>query len=143
MTFSESVRTVLQQKYATFSGRASRSEFWWFALFSFIGGVVASLIDGVIFGSDNGGIVNGLFTLAIIVPSLAVGARRLHDTDRTGWWLLIWLVPLIGWIVLIVFWVLRGTDGENRFGPPPHVAPRLDHASAGPISSSSIPRVDR
>lgn len=92
------------KKYATFEGRASRSEFWWPWLFSF---VVNTAIN-VILGADStaGSIIGGIFALAILVPSLAVGARRLHDTGRSGWWQLLWLVPCIGWIVLIVFFAL-------------------------------------
>ena len=94
MTFAESVRTCFG-KYVDFNGVASRSEFWWFILFLVIVGVVLNYISPTI---------GGIFTLATLLPQLAVGARRLHDTGRSGWWWLICLVPLIGIIVLIVFW---------------------------------------
>ena len=95
MTFAESVSTCLS-KYVDFNGVASRSEFWWFFLFQIIVVVVLSLMSQLI--AD-------IAALALLLPSLAVGARRLHDTGRSGWWLLIGLIPVIGTIVLIVFWV--------------------------------------
>jgi uncharacterized membrane protein YhaH (DUF805 family) len=108
------------RRFADFSGRARRAEYWWFYLFVIIGFVVASVIDSLLgLGETVGpyGIVSVLFGLAIIIPSLAAGVRRLHDTGRTGWWLLIALVPLVGAIVLLVFYVSAGTPGDNRFGP--------------------------
>lgn len=95
MTFAESVRTCFS-KYVDFNGVASRSEFWWFILFGFIVGVVLGAVSVT---------VANLFALAILLPQLAVGARRLHDTGRSGWWQLLVLIPIIGIIVLIVFWV--------------------------------------
>ena len=92
MNFQESISTCFG-KYADFSGRATRPEYWWFFLFVLLGSAAASLL---------GDIVAGLFTLATLLPSLAAGARRLHDTNRSGWWLLLLLVPLIGFIVLLV-----------------------------------------
>ncbi|GAB3265488.1 DUF805 domain-containing protein [Kineosporia babensis] len=115
MSFKDAVQTVLTKKYATFSGRARRSELWWFWLFSFVVGIVASIIDQVI-GSP---IVQAIVTLAFLIPSLAVGARRLHDTGRSGWWQLISIIPLIGFIVLVVFWVQDSHPGENQHGPSP------------------------
>ena len=112
MDFMTSVKTCFR-KYADFSGRARRSELWWFALFCFAISVVLGLLDG---GS---GLLSGLWSLAILLPSLAVGARRLHDTDRSGWWLLIAFIPLIGFLVLLYFYVSQGTTGPNRFGPDP------------------------
>jgi uncharacterized membrane protein YhaH (DUF805 family) len=104
MTFGESIRTCFT-KYATFDGRASRSEFWWFFLFTFLASAAASLI---------GDTVSGLVSLATLLPSLAVGARRLHDTNRSAWYLLLWLVPLVGWIILIV-WAIQEAREPNRF----------------------------
>jgi uncharacterized membrane protein YhaH (DUF805 family) len=95
MTFAESVSTCLK-KYVDFNGVASRSEFWWFFLFQVVVAVVLSLISNWI--AD-------IATLALVLPSLAVGARRLHDTGRSGWWQLLLLIPLVGLIILIVFWV--------------------------------------
>lgn len=116
MTFTEAVRTCAR-KYVDFTGRATRSEFWYWMLFVFLVGIILQAIDVWVLGADFGsGILNLLFTLAVILPNLAAMARRLHDTDRTGWWLLIMLVPIIGVILLIVWWIRPGTEGENRFG---------------------------
>lgn len=101
MTFQESIQ-VCFKKYADFTGRASRSEFWWFMLFLFLVSAGASMISQV---------VSGLFSLATLVPSLAAGARRLHDTNRSGWLQLLWIVPVIGWIIVIVF-LVQETKGE-------------------------------
>jgi uncharacterized membrane protein YhaH (DUF805 family) len=123
MSFTAAVRSVFSQ-YAQFGGRARRSEYWWFVLFSILVGIVASILDSVL-GTDfegsatSSGIISLIVNLALLLPSLAVGARRLHDTDRSGWWLLIALIPLIGAIVLIVFFVKDSTQGPNRFGPSP------------------------
>ncbi len=95
MTFEQSIRTCFT-KYAEFAGRATRSEFWWFFLFTLLVSVGLDMVSHTL---------SGLFSLATLLPSLAVGARRLHDTNRSGWWLLLWLVPFIGWIVLIIFYV--------------------------------------
>jgi uncharacterized membrane protein YhaH (DUF805 family) len=100
MTFAESVRTCFS-KYVDFNGVASRSEFWWFILFTCIVGLVLSIIDTALGTTP---VLYGLFALAVLLPYLAVGVRRLHDTGRSGWWWLIVLIPLIGTIVLIVFW---------------------------------------
>ncbi len=105
VSFVDAVKICLT-KYIDFSGRASRSEFWWFFLFC----VVANVLTGWI------QYVGPLVSLALLLPSIAVGVRRLHDTDRAGWWYLLVFVPLIGFIVLIVFWCQQGTQGRNRFG---------------------------
>lgn len=104
------------KKYAVFSGRARRTEYWMFILFNVIIAAVLGFIEGLI-GSP--GTISGLYSLAVLIPSLAVLARRLHDTDRSGWWILIGLVPFIGALVLLIFAVLPGTQGSNRFGPDP------------------------
>jgi uncharacterized membrane protein YhaH (DUF805 family) len=110
------------KKYAVFDGRARRKEYWFFYLFYFIFMVVLATIDGVT-GSLNVyaglGLLSGLFVLAMIVPGIAVGIRRLHDTDRSGWWLLISFVPLIGGVWLFVLMVLDGTSGQNQYGADP------------------------
>ncbi len=99
-----------------FSGRATRSEYWFWILFTVILSIVAAALDGVI---GTGGILYLISALVIFLPSLAVLFRRLHDTDRKAWWILIYLVPVIGVIVILVFTVIKGTEGENRFGPDP------------------------
>jgi uncharacterized membrane protein YhaH (DUF805 family) len=113
---------VVLKKYATFSGRAQRAEYWYFLLFSTLIVIALSVIDGMTgsYNEDTGwGLLSGLYSLAVLLPSIAVGARRLHDTSRTGWWLLIGLIPVIGTIVLIVFFVLDSTPGDNAYGPNP------------------------
>ncbi|WP_197029061.1 DUF805 domain-containing protein [Blastococcus sp. URHD0036] len=114
MGMPEAVRTVLS-KYADFTGRARRSEFWWFYLFNFIVSFVASLIDQAI-GFPALQIIVGL---GLLIPGLAVGARRLHDTGRSGWWQLIALVPLVGIILLIVWWATDSEPRPNQHGVPP------------------------
>jgi uncharacterized membrane protein YhaH (DUF805 family) len=113
---------VVLKKYATFSGRAQRAEYWYFLLISTLIVIALSVIDGMTgsYNEDTGwGLLSGLYSLAVLLPSIAVGARRLHDTSRTGWWLLIGLIPVIGTIVLIVFFVLDSTPGDNAYGPNP------------------------
>ena len=112
------------KRYAEFSGRSRRKEYWMFFLFTIMVGIVLGIIDAVLglnFGSGFGsnGVLGSLFSLATLVPSLAVGIRRLHDTDRSAWWLLLVLLPIIGWIVLLVFYCTEGTRGSNRFGDDP------------------------
>lgn len=100
-------------------GRAPRSEFWYWTLAVLIAIPVAGLLDGLLFGASPGhGFhpVSTVLGLGLILPNLAVAVRRLHDTGRTGWWVLIGLVPLIGFLVLLWFYVQKGTEGVNRFG---------------------------
>lgn len=104
------------KKFAEFSGRARRQEFWMFFVFNAIAGVVLSAVDGIL---GTCGVLGGLYNLAVLIPSLAVGARRLHDTDRSGWWQLIAFVPIVGIIVLIVFYASDSKPGANRFGSNP------------------------
>ena len=104
------------KKYAVFSGRARRKEYWMFLLFNLLIAVTLGVIEGVL-GSP--GVLGLLYTLAVLIPGLAVTIRRLHDTDRTGWWLLIGLVPLIGTIVILVFMIIEGDASDNEYGPDP------------------------
>jgi uncharacterized membrane protein YhaH (DUF805 family) len=120
MSFQDAVRTCLTQKYADFNGRARRSEFWFFILFTVIVGFVATVIDAIIHTSSTfggRGLVSTIAQLALLLPQLAVGARRLHDTDKTGWWQLLY-ITVIGIIVLIIFWV-QDSKGDNKHGPNP------------------------
>jgi uncharacterized membrane protein YhaH (DUF805 family) len=110
------------KKYAVFSGRASRSEYWLFVLLFLISYVIATILDISFdtFDEEAGTGTFGLIVLiALIVPSISCLVRRLHDTNRSGWWMLVNFVPLIGAIVLLVFTVTRGTEGDNRFGTDP------------------------
>lgn len=113
------------KKYADFSGRAQRSEYWYFILFYVLISFGLGLVDWMTgsFNTQSGyGLLTGLFGLAMIIPTFSVGVRRLHDTDRSGWWILMALLPLIGSIVLFIFFVQDSQAGENRFGANPKVA---------------------
>jgi uncharacterized membrane protein YhaH (DUF805 family) len=113
------------KKYAVFSGRARRTEYWMFILFNIIITVVLALIDiltGTFSPQAGVGLLGGLYALAVLIPSIAVTVRRLHDTGRSGWWILIGLVPVIGTIVLLIFMVQDSQPGENQYGPNPKAA---------------------
>lgn len=105
-----------------FSGRAPRSEYWWFVGLMLLFSIVVSAVFEIV-SSDASALASALFSLVHLVPSLAVGARRLHDTGRTGWWQLVGFVPLIGFVALLVLMVLKGEEGANRFGDPPSPVP--------------------
>lgn len=110
------------RKYAVFGGRARRKEYWMFFLFNLIISFLLGVFDGVMgtFSPEAGlGLLGGLYSLAVLIPSIAVTIRRLHDTGRTGWWFLIIFIPLIGAIVLLVFMVLDSEQGSNAYGPNP------------------------
>ena len=110
------------RKYAVFAGRARRKEFWFFVLFNTLIAVALAIVDMVTgsYDEDVGlGLLSGLYAVAMIVPSIAVTVRRLHDTDRSGWWYLLLFIPVIGALVILVFMLLDGTPGSNRFGPNP------------------------
>lgn len=115
------------KNYVGFTGRAGRAEFWQYALVNIIISVVLNIIDAAIKTQ----ILAIIFELAVLLPSLAVAARRLHDTDRTGWWLLLYLIPILGWIALLVFFCLEGTPGANKHGENP------SGAGAGPYDTTS------
>lgn len=113
--------TVLK-RYATFRGRAGRPEYWYFILIYLVCSLGLAVLDAIVgtASKDDGfGLFSGLFGLALLLPSIAVSVRRLHDTDRTGWWLLLNFIPVIGSIVLLVFAIQRGTPGSNRYGDGP------------------------
>jgi uncharacterized membrane protein YhaH (DUF805 family) len=113
------------KKYAIFEGRAGQKEYWHFSLFSFIIIIVLSVID-IATGTFNLnvglGLLSGIYTLAVLIPGIAVSVRRLHDTNRSGWWLLINAIPLIGVIVFLVFTAQTGTPGDNHYGSNPQGA---------------------
>ncbi len=127
MNMPEAVQSVLG-KYATFQGRASRSEYWWFVLAFLLFALLVNKIEGAVFAPmlgfeafdpAAGNPMSMIVSLALFLPTLAVAIRRLHDIDRSGWWYLIGFVPLIGVLVLIYWYVQPGTAGDNTFGPPP------------------------
>ena len=122
MSFQDAIRTCLQRKYADFRGRARRSEYWFFALFTAIVSLIGGTLDAI-FGIRSGtyggtGPIQGILQLALLVPILAAGARRLHDTGRSGWWQLTGLIPIVGWIILIVLFV-QDSQPANQYGPNP------------------------
>ena len=114
---------MVMKKFATFSGRASRPEFWYFwltcFLVNFIFNVIVQLVGPESAARNIVAIVQGLFGLAIIIPHIAVVVRRLHDTNRTGWWFLIVFIPLIGAIILLLWLASAPTPGTNMYGPQP------------------------
>lgn len=116
-SFGEAVRRFWQG-YVVFNGRASRSEYWWSVLFNILVGLGLGIVDAVLFGgsTNDPGLLSGLYSLATILPGLAVSIRRLHDIDKSGWWVLLWLVPVIGWIGLLFLHCQPSTAGPNRFG---------------------------
>ncbi len=109
------------RKYAVFSGRARRKEYWMFVLFNLIIASILGLIEALsgIASESYPSVLATLYSLAVLIPSLAVGVRRLHDTGRSGWWLLISLAPVVGSIVLLIFMVQDSQQGENQYGPNP------------------------
>jgi uncharacterized membrane protein YhaH (DUF805 family) len=129
VSFTEAVQTCLR-KYADFSGRARRSEYWWWVLFVFLVDLIVNAVGGfqpilIVLGRGPSGestswsVLAAIVSVALLLPGLAVFTRRLHDTGRSGWWWLIVLVPLVGAIILIVFLAQKGNAGANQYGPSP------------------------
>ena len=118
MDFQTSIKTCFN-KYSDFSGRALRSEFWWFVLFSLLGGIVTTIIDVMILGYsiESYGPVNIIFSVVLILPGIAVTARRLHDINKSGWWQLIELT-IIGILLIIIWNATEGEKKKNIYGPP-------------------------
>lgn len=114
MGFGQAIASAFSN-YVNFSGRACRSEYWFWILFVSLAEIVTAIIDYVIGFS----VTTSLFGLATFLPSLALAVRRLHDLDRSGWWFLLCFIPLIGWIILIIWYCVKGTEGPNRFGADP------------------------
>jgi uncharacterized membrane protein YhaH (DUF805 family) len=118
MGFGQAVKTCFR-KYADFHGRAPRSEYWYFVLATVLMGVAVGLVCGVT-GNKSAILVGiGLMVLAIFLPSLAAQVRRLHDTNSSGWWLLLGFIPYAGGLIMVIWFCFKGTAGENRFGPDP------------------------
>ena len=111
----------VMRKYAVFSGRARRQEYWMFVLFNVIIAVVLSIIEGMADSDSEGSrsTLTTLYVLAVLIPSLAVGVRRLHDTGRSGWWMLIGVIPIVGAIVLLIFIIQDSQLMDNQYGPNP------------------------
>ncbi len=133
----EEFKYVVLKKYAEFNGRAGRREFWMFVLISFIISIALSIVDSALgtkiagsYGS-NTGVLGSLYSLAILVPSVAVNIRRLHDTNHSGWWWFLWLIPIVGWIIMIVWLATDSMLEDNQYGPNPKGMPI---ASASPVA---------
>ena len=125
MGFGQAVSSSLA-KYVTFAGRAPRSEYWYFYLFFLISVIVGVVLDNVLglaVLDENGEYAYGpiavIAVLGLFLPQLSVSVRRLHDLDRSGWWWWLGLVPIVGALVLLVWFCSRGTEGNNRYGPNP------------------------
>jgi uncharacterized membrane protein YhaH (DUF805 family) len=113
------------KNYIGFGGRARRKEYWMFVLVSFVLAGVLSIIDKILGWErvSGEGVLASIYGLLILIPTWAVQFRRLHDTDRSAWWLLLLLIPIVGWLVILVFNCQNGTPGDNRFGPDPKQIP--------------------
>lgn len=127
MMLKSAVQAVLK-KYAVFSGRAGRPEFWYWVLALVLVSLALSIVEGAIlapmlgyesFSPEAGQPMGTLLSIAIFLPALAVTVRRLHDTDHSGWWVLLGFIPVIGTLVLLWWYIQPGTEGDNRFGPQP------------------------
>lgn len=110
----------VMRKYAEFSGRATRQEYWMFVLINFLIAFAIGFVEGL---AGSTGVLSLLYALAVFIPSLAVLVRRLHDSGKSGWWVLIAFVPLLGAVVLLIFAVLPSDSAENEFGPHPALSP--------------------
>ena len=112
------------KNYVTFTGRSRRKAYWMFVLFNIIAAILANILDNVLglIGEGGYGVISSIYGLAVFSPGLALAVRRLHDIGRTGWWMLIGLIPLVGWIVLLIFFVTDSQAGSNQYGPNPKEA---------------------
>lgn len=118
MEFNEAYKTCLLNKYAAFSGRASRSEYWYFFLFLVLLAIVTSIIDAAIFPGNELMPTYSIFSLLTIIPSISAAARRLHDVDRSGWWQLLYFT-IIGSLVVLYWLIKKGDAGDNKYGTNP------------------------
>ena len=114
MGFTEAISSGFR-KYVDFRSRSRRSEYWYWTLFALLGGFVLAIVDEL----TTGYLLGTVFSLATFLPGLAVAVRRLHDIDKSGWWILLGFVVIIGWIILFIWYVREGTRGDNRFGTEP------------------------
>ena len=132
LSFKEAIRICLIEKYATFSGRARLSEFWWFAFFIYIFKILEQILMAYLKNFP----INSLYgvqkwivfsivilliltELVLFIPSVCAGVRRMHDIGHTGWWLLLGLIPIVGWIIILIFLQIPSMQGENKYGPYP------------------------
>ena len=119
VTFKEAVERALKLNYCNFSGRASRSEFWWFQLFAFILGIVVEIV--FCWNQNVMSIVSGLVGIALLLPNLGIDVRRLHDIGKSGWWIFLSLIPIVGWIILLVWYCKDSQMETNEYGPVPNL----------------------
>lgn len=119
VTFEQAVRSALQQHYCDFSGRASRSEFWWFELFGVILGAIISAFG--IFSTGAVSVIQSIVGLLLFLPSLGLCVRRLHDINKSGWFVLLSFIPIVGIIILIIWWCKESEMQPNQYGPIPNV----------------------
>lgn len=117
MGLQDAVKSFIS-RYTDFKGRSARSEFWWVVLAIFIANIIIGLMTALV-GDTLGGILSLLFTLAIIIPYIALGIRRFHDLDKSGWWFLTLLIPLVNLVIILIFFTQKGTAGSNQYGPDP------------------------
>lgn len=118
ITFGEAIKKTLTQNYCNFEGRTSRSEFWWFALFTFL---VSFAVGIITMRSEVArSVLSAIVNLGFLLPNLGLAVRRLHDTGRSGWWVLLGLIPVVGWIILIV-WYCAPSQQNNQYGPTPNI----------------------
>ncbi|MBI15085.1 MAG: DUF805 domain-containing protein [Chloroflexi bacterium] len=110
VSFSDAISLAFKN-YLNFKGRSTRAEYWWFFLFTFTLSIVTQIIDSF----SSLGVTNFISSLIVLLPSLAVGVRRLHDIGKSGWWLLLWFAVIVGWVILLV-WSVRKSDGPNKYG---------------------------
>lgn len=107
-------------QYVDFSGRARRKEYWMFFLFNIIFGLIALMLDMALgLGNESGGMLYALYLIFMFIPSLSAGVRRLHDTGKSGWYMLIGLIPAVGPLVLLIFFAMEGNTGPNEYGEDP------------------------
>lgn len=122
LTFGEAVKRALTVNYCNFAGRSSRSEYWWYVLFTFLLGFCINLVLMILgIGSNSIQIVQGIVSLALLLPGLGLCVRRLHDIGKCGWWVLLALIPLVGAIILIVWYCKESDPMPNQYGPVPNV----------------------
>ncbi|KAA9007797.1 DUF805 domain-containing protein [Histidinibacterium aquaticum] len=113
MNFEQAIRTAVQQRYADFQGRSRRAEYWYFALMMFVLNLISQAIGGVI------ALLIGLVSLLLLIPGIAVTVRRLHDLDKSGWFALLLLIPIVNIVLILIWFTQPGTKGPNRYGPDP------------------------
>ena len=120
MGFIEAIKSCFN-KYVDFKGRARRSEYWFFTLFTLLVSLILGFAEGYlgIFPNTDQSILANIFALIVLMPAIAVGVRRLHDTNHSGWWILLSFVIIIGWIVLLIWYCKNSDEGDNRFGSNP------------------------